>query len=111
MGGAPPPFRPPCARRRGSGPPPLPRRAGRRSPALAHAARPTARLRICVGGEMESIFSSPLSSRCKLHAAMPHLLEMNFVRHSIRRDAKMTLHSFVGVGLIVTRKMRSSLNN
>ena len=84
MGGASPPFRPPCARRRGSGPPPLPRRAGRRSPALARGARPTARLRICVGGEMKSIFSSPLSSRCKLHAAMPHLLEMDFVRHSVR---------------------------
>jgi len=38
--------------------------------------------------ERESIFSSPLSSRCKLHAAMPYLLEMNFVQHSVRRDKK-----------------------
>ena len=46
------------------------------------------RLRICVGGESEFIFTSHLSSQCKIHAAMLHLLEISFVRHSARRDEK-----------------------
>ena len=70
------------------------------APPLARATCRAASLRICVGGERESIFGSPLSSRCKVPAVLPHLLEMDFVRHSDARGAKMALHFFVGVSLI-----------
>ena len=65
--GAPPPFRPttrasPRLRAAAScGLPLLPCRAGRRSLALTRAASPTARLRICVGGERGNPFLAHLS--------------------------------------------------
>ena len=57
---------------------------------------------ICVGGEKESIFTSPLSSRCILPPPLPHLLETILVRHSAGRDAKLALHPSVGVSLRAT---------
>ena len=67
--------------------------------------------------ERESIFTSPLSSQCKMPTPLPLLLETDFVMHSANGDAKMGLPLIVGVSLslnicallIITKRNRSIL--
>jgi hypothetical protein len=53
----------------------------------------------CNGGERESIFSSPLSSQCKMHSHLPRLLEVDLEMQSAVEEVNMELHCVVGVSL------------
>jgi hypothetical protein len=62
---------------------------------LRRAAAPTK----CNHGERESIFTSPLSSQCKLSLRLPLLLEFILVMHSVMGEPFLCLHTSVGVSL------------
>ena len=54
----------------------------------------------CIAGERRVIFTSPLSSQCKMPTPLPTLLEHHSAIHSAAAEPCMHLHIIVGVSLI-----------
>jgi hypothetical protein len=95
-----------CSRRRAGlrllpapPPPPLPHGRSTSFPALAK----------CNRGERKSIFTSPLSSRCKMPLLLPRLLEVVLVMHSVAEEAFMRLHRSLGVSLSIQPLCRETV--
>jgi hypothetical protein len=80
---------------------PLPPSSRQTSPLLrrARAHGPHAPLAKCIGGERRCIFTSPLTSKGKLHRQLPRLLERASVVHSTNWRGKNGFASAVGVSL------------
>ena len=58
----------------------------------------------CIAGERRVIYTSPLSSQCKMPTPLPILLELHSAMHSATAEAYMYLHIVVGVGLRMESK-------
>jgi hypothetical protein len=78
---------------------PAPLRSRPRAPLPRSPHCPRAPLAKCIGGERRCIFTSPLSSKGKLHRELPRLLERASVVHSTNRRGKNGFASGSAVGV------------